>query len=85
MARSTCYCLHPDDTSAAATPLFTCPEFEQRLLRPDANGAAQADDERDEVLYVLGGSGVVTIGDATQTPSLGPRVARRDAVGRRRG
>ena len=56
------YCLHPEDTSAPVIPLFTCPEFEQRLLRPDADGSARVDDERDEVLYVLSGSGRATVG-----------------------
>ena len=38
------YCLHPEDTSAPVTPLFRCPEFEQRLLRPEADGeVARAD------------------------------------------
>ena len=44
------------------TPLFTCPEFEQRLLRPDAGGSARVDDDRDEVLYVLSGRGRATVG-----------------------
>ncbi|HXH95842.1 MAG TPA: hypothetical protein VNH40_01410, partial [Gaiellaceae bacterium] len=47
-------------------PLFGaargCEPFEQRLLRFAGGDAERCDDERDEVLYVLGGHGAATIG-----------------------
>jgi mannose-6-phosphate isomerase-like protein (cupin superfamily) len=67
------YCLHPEDTDAPATPLFTCPEFEQRLLRPEADGTVRRDDSRDEVLYVLAGRGRTTV--AGETRDLEPGTA----------
>jgi quercetin dioxygenase-like cupin family protein len=49
----------------AGEPLFGretgCAEFEQRLLRFDGPAAREAGDD-DEVLYVLGGTGSLTIG-----------------------
>jgi mannose-6-phosphate isomerase-like protein (cupin superfamily) len=39
-----------------------CEPFEQRLLRFAGGGGERRDDERDEVLYVLGGRGAATIG-----------------------
>ena len=49
-----------------ATALFGaargCDVFEQRVLRFAAGGGERCDDERDEVLYVLAGSGAVTVG-----------------------
>lgn len=50
----------------STTPLFGaangCEPFEQRLLACDGRGDEQRDDERDEVLYVLGGTGAATVG-----------------------
>jgi mannose-6-phosphate isomerase-like protein (cupin superfamily) len=47
-------------------PLFGsergCGEFEQRLLRFDDGSGAQTSESDDEVLYVLGGRGLATIG-----------------------
>jgi mannose-6-phosphate isomerase-like protein (cupin superfamily) len=39
-----------------------CSEFEQRILRFSRESAERRDDDRDEVLYVLSGSGSATIG-----------------------
>ena len=49
--------MQAEETNGAVTPLFTVPEFRQRLLRFDGAGDERRDDERDEVLYVLEGSG----------------------------
>ena len=66
------YCLHPEDTSAPVTPLFTCPQFEQRLLRLEAGEAVQrVDGERDEVLYVLEGTGRIKVGGETHNLESG--------------
>ena len=57
------YAMQAPDEGAALTPLMRCPEFEQRVLRPDSPDAtARCDDDRDEVLYVLDGRGRVTVG-----------------------
>ena len=66
------------ETDGPVTPLFTVPEFRQRLLRFEAGGDEHRDDERDEVLYVLEGSGVVTVGGETQElePGTGVFAAR---------
>ncbi len=56
------YCIQPEETDGTVTPLFTVPEFQQRLLSFDGPGDEQRDDERDEVLYVLEGSGAATVG-----------------------
>lgn len=56
------YSMQAADDGASVTPLMRCPEFEQRLLRPDPDDAERCDRERDEVLYVLAGTGSVTIG-----------------------
>jgi len=56
------YWMQASDDGAPVTPLLRCPEFEQRMLRPEPGDAARSDDERDEVLYVLEGSGRVTVG-----------------------
>lgn len=52
------------------TPLIRCDEFEQRLLHFDGAGEEQRDEARDEVLYVLAGSGGATI--AGETHALEP-------------
>ena len=66
------------DSGAPETALFTVPEFRQRILHFDRAGEERRDDERDEVLYVLGGGGVVTVGDETRAfePGTGAFVAR---------
>jgi mannose-6-phosphate isomerase-like protein (cupin superfamily) len=70
--------MEPADTDRAVTPLFTVPEFRQRLLRLDGDGAESRDDERDEVLYVLEGTAVATVGGERQElePGTGVFVAR---------
>jgi len=73
------YCIQVEqDSGAPETALFTVPEFRQRILRFDGRSEERRDDERDEVLYVLGGSGVVTVGDETRAfdPGTGMFVAR---------
>jgi mannose-6-phosphate isomerase-like protein (cupin superfamily) len=72
------YCIQAEPTGEEVTPLFTVPEFRQRLLRPDGGGGERRDDERDEVLYVLAGSAVVTVGDERLElePGTGVFVAR---------
>jgi mannose-6-phosphate isomerase-like protein (cupin superfamily) len=57
------YCIQAEETGVEVTPLLTVPEFRQRLLRPEGGGGEHRDDERDEVLYVLAGSAVATVGD----------------------
>jgi mannose-6-phosphate isomerase-like protein (cupin superfamily) len=68
------YCLQPEETDGTVTPLFTVPEFRQRLLRFDGAGDQHRDDERDEVLYVLEGSAVVTVGSERQDVEPGTAV-----------
>jgi mannose-6-phosphate isomerase-like protein (cupin superfamily) len=68
------YCLQPEETDGTVTPLFTVPEFRQRLLRFDGAGDEHRDDERDEVLYVLEGSAVVTVGSEKQDLEPGTAV-----------
>jgi mannose-6-phosphate isomerase-like protein (cupin superfamily) len=72
------YCLQPAETNGPVTPLFTVPEFQQRLLRFDGAGDEHRDDERDEVLYVLEGSAVATVGGEKQElePGTGVFIAR---------
>jgi mannose-6-phosphate isomerase-like protein (cupin superfamily) len=66
------------DTGAPETPLFIVPEFRQRLLRFDGAGEERRDAGRDEVLYVLEGSGVATVGGEEEplAPGTGLFVAR---------
>src|SRR3954452_21030580 len=72
------YCMQPAETDGPVTPLFTVPEFQQRLLRLDGRGDEHRDDERDEVLYVLEGSGMATVGGEKRElePGTGAFVAR---------
>jgi mannose-6-phosphate isomerase-like protein (cupin superfamily) len=72
------YCIQPEDTGEPVTSLVTCPQFQQRLLRFDGKEGERSDDERDEVLYVLEGSAIATIGDETRPlePGTGAFVAR---------
>jgi mannose-6-phosphate isomerase-like protein (cupin superfamily) len=60
------------------TPLVRCPQFEQRLLRFDGAGEERRDDARDEVLYVVEGSGDAAIGGEANRlePGTGAFVAR---------
>jgi mannose-6-phosphate isomerase-like protein (cupin superfamily) len=48
-----------------------CDEFEQRLLRFGQRSDERSDEQRDEVLYVVSGSGSVTIARERQTLSPG--------------
>jgi mannose-6-phosphate isomerase-like protein (cupin superfamily) len=72
------YCIQAEENSGQLTPLFIVPEFRQRLLRFDGAGDEHRDDERDEVLYVLDGSAVATVGGEKQelAPGTGVFVAR---------
>jgi mannose-6-phosphate isomerase-like protein (cupin superfamily) len=71
------YCIQAEETGAEVTPLFTVPEFRQRLLRFDAACEDRHDDERDEVLYVLDGRATAMIGGERQElePGTGVFVA----------
>ena len=72
------YCIQAEEVDDEVTPLFTVPEFQQRLLRFEGDGDERKDDERDEVLYVLVGSGAVTVGGERRElePGAGVFVAR---------
>jgi mannose-6-phosphate isomerase-like protein (cupin superfamily) len=72
------YCIQAEETGGAETLLLAVPEFRQRLLRFDAGGEEHRDDERDEVLFVLDGSAVITVGGEKQElePGTGIFVAR---------
>ena len=72
------YCIQAEETGERVTPLFTVPEFRQRLLRFDAPSDERRDDLRDEVLYVLEGSGAATVGGERHElePDTGVFVAR---------
>jgi mannose-6-phosphate isomerase-like protein (cupin superfamily) len=56
------YWMQAEDDGAAVTELMRCPEFDQRLLRPEPGDGERCDPVRDEVLYVLAGAGSVTVG-----------------------
>jgi mannose-6-phosphate isomerase-like protein (cupin superfamily) len=72
------YCIQAEESDSEVTPLFTVPEFRQRLLRLDGGSDERKDGERDEVLYVLDGSAMVTVGDERLElePGTGVFVAR---------
>jgi mannose-6-phosphate isomerase-like protein (cupin superfamily) len=72
------YTIQAEDSDDPVTPLFTVPEFRQRLLRFDGPGAERRDDERDEVLYVLEGRATAAVGGEQQElePGTGVFVAR---------
>ena len=72
------YCMQSGEANGPVTPLFTVPEFRQRLLRFDGQSDERRDDERDEVLYVLEGTAVATVGGEKQElePGTGVFVAR---------
>ena len=71
------YTIEPEETGDF-TPLFTVPEFQQRLLRFGGTGEERRDDGRDEVLYVLEGRATATVGGETYelTRGTGVFVAR---------
>jgi|SRR5579871_6812855 len=66
--------MHAPADDAPLTPLMRCPEFEQRLLRFDAGDADRRDDVRDEVLFVLDGTGSATVGGETTRLETGNAV-----------
>lgn len=68
------YWMEAEETGETVTPLIRCEEFEQRRLRLDGPGEEQRDDRRDEVLYVLGGSGTAEIGDEPHALEAGGAV-----------
>jgi mannose-6-phosphate isomerase-like protein (cupin superfamily) len=72
------YCIQAEENDEEVTPLFTVPEFRQRLLRFETGGDEQRDEGRDEVLYVLEGSAVATVGGEKQElePGTGVFIAR---------
>src|SRR5512135_1542503 len=72
------YCIQAAEADGPVTPLLTVPEFQQRLLRFEVTGAERGDHERDEVLYVLEGTAVATVGGETRAlePGTGVFVAR---------
>jgi mannose-6-phosphate isomerase-like protein (cupin superfamily) len=72
------YCIQAEEGGDDVTPLFTVPEFQQRLLRFEGDSAERMDGERDEVLYVLAGSGTLTAGGERREvePGAGVFVAR---------
>ncbi|MGH2997924.1 MAG: cupin domain-containing protein, partial [Gaiellaceae bacterium] len=57
------FCIQSDEEKALFGPEHGCAEFEQRLLRFDAAAGQQAPTSGDDVLYVLRGSGAVTVED----------------------
>ncbi|HVA31054.1 MAG TPA: cupin domain-containing protein [Gaiellaceae bacterium] len=59
-------------------PDRACSEFDQRLLRFGEPSDDRRDEQRDEVLYVLGGSGSATFGEERRTlaPGTAAYVAR---------
>ena len=72
------YCIQAEETGEQVTPLFTVPEFRQRLLRFDGESDEHRDHDRDEVLYVLEGNGVATVGGEKEElePGTGVFVAQ---------
>src|SRR6476646_3981949 len=70
--------MQSEEADGPVTPLFTVPKFRQRLLRFDGAGDEHREDDRDEVLYVLEGSGVASIDDEKQElePGTGVFIAR---------
>ena len=53
--------MQAEDVDGAETALMRCPEFAQRVLRPAAGETERCDNERDEVLYVLEGTGRLAV------------------------
>jgi mannose-6-phosphate isomerase-like protein (cupin superfamily) len=60
------YWFQAEETGEPETALVTCDEFQQRILSFDSAGDERRDEARDEVLYVLEGSGRVTVGGDTE-------------------
>jgi mannose-6-phosphate isomerase-like protein (cupin superfamily) len=56
------YCIQAPERAAPVTELIGCDEFQQRILAFDAPSGERGDDVRDEVLYVLDGTGRITVG-----------------------
>ncbi len=71
------YCIEADRTEGPETALISCAEFRQRLLTLEG-GEELRDDERDEVLYVLDGTGTLAVGGEAHAlePGAGVFVAR---------
>ena len=72
------YCIQAEENGEEVTPLFTVPEFRQRLLRFEGGSGERKDEERDEVLYVLEGTARATVGgeELALEPGTGVFVAR---------
>ena len=72
------YCIQAAEGDGPVTPLLTVPEFRQRLLRFGERGEERRDDERDEVLYVLEGTAIASVGGEAHAlePGTGLFVAR---------
>ncbi len=72
------YCIQAAEGDGPVTALITVPEFQQRLLRFGESGEERRDDERDEVLYVLEGTAIASVGGEAQAlePGTGMFVAR---------
>jgi mannose-6-phosphate isomerase-like protein (cupin superfamily) len=72
------YTIQAEETGEEITPLFTVPEFRQRLLHFDGPSEERADEGRDEVLYVLEGTATGTVDGEEQglEPGTGVFVAR---------
>lgn len=72
------YCIQAEESGEPVTQLISCPEFEQRLLRFGGEAEERSDGERDEVLYILEGSGMATVGGESRPlePGTGVFVAR---------
>jgi mannose-6-phosphate isomerase-like protein (cupin superfamily) len=72
------YLLQSEEADDRVTPLISCAEFCQRLLRFEVDSEERRDDLRDEVLYVLEGSAVATVDGETRRlePGAGVFVAR---------
>ena len=68
------YWMQASDGGAAVTPLMRCPEFEQRLLRAEPDDGERCDHARDEVLYVLEGTGGTTVGGETHDVEPGDAI-----------
>jgi mannose-6-phosphate isomerase-like protein (cupin superfamily) len=68
------YCIQAEESGDDVTPLFTVPEFQQRLLRFEGDSGERKDDARDEVLYVLEGGGTVTVGGERREVEAGAGV-----------
>jgi len=68
------YWIQAEEAGGSVTPLFTVPEFEQRLLQFDGAAEERRDDDRDEVLFVLAGSGVATVSGEPQELESGTGV-----------